>query len=218
MYLYSNQPNKKDLKLEIYFAELQQFAEQRYGYLKTVMQEIDRQNDEYFANCRKRSIEKVESPLIQIDILIKELKQRLYNEYYNFELEKLKMVFDTCISDELNLNAVTEYRTALLTVIEELYISLQEMQFDELESAKRIDRDLPDDCRYAFEKLSDAVFGSSSFYLVNDNKFTKYLTGIVDFESTRTYKERFVVIKAGFYIYFRNQKSNGDYNLDIYPN
>lgn len=98
--LYSDDKNIPFITMNICFNELMEFASHRYKYLKTIMKEIDRQIKEHIEVYRKKAIIKVTDPLKQINILISELKKRLENDYYSYELTKLKILFETPISNE----------------------------------------------------------------------------------------------------------------------
>ena len=195
--LNSNQPDKDFLFLDIYFDELLTFAKLRYNYLRTIMKEIDTQVKHYFDSWRKQKITRVTSPIEQIEILIKEGKHRFDNDYYNYELEKLRIIFNASITNSLNLKLVDHYRTTLLNKIEEIFTNLQQMIISELQS---IDDSCPSDCQYAFSKLSDAVYGASYQTYIDIEKFKAYLDKIVDFSNYQTWEELYVIIIAGFFI------------------
>ena len=85
--LYSNQPDKDALFLDIYFDELLKFAEQRYAYLNTISTKIVWQREQYLNSWKSIKIERTGSLDEQILVLIKEAKQRFDNDYYNYELK-----------------------------------------------------------------------------------------------------------------------------------
>lgn len=194
--LYSNQPDKESLYLNIYFDELLAFAEIRYNYLCTVMEEIDMKVGQYFNSWRNQRIMRDDNPAAQIEILVNEAKQRLDNDYYNSELKKLRIIFTTSITNPQNQEVVNYYRIALLHKIEELFICLQQMNFSELQS---IDDSYPTNCGYAFSKLSDVVYGNGNSAFIQVENFKTYLGEIVDFSKYKTYEELYVIIKAGFF-------------------
>lgn len=82
--LYSNQPDREPEPLNIYFAELFQFAKQRYAYLNNLMDEIDRQTMSHYDMWKTRHICRVSSITKRTEILIHESKERFDNAYYNF--------------------------------------------------------------------------------------------------------------------------------------
>ena len=138
----------------------------------------------------------------QIRILIEESKKRLDNDYYKYELEKLRIMFETHISNELNRRVVESYRNVLQEELEELFNAIQEMRLDELDSVTRTEVSLPAECLYPFSKLSDAVYGDGYTSLVASDNFKKYIGDIVDLENIESTRELYVVIKAGFYKYY----------------
>ena len=197
--LYSNQPDEDALFLDIYFDELIRFAEQRYRYLNTIAEEIERQVNQYLDSWKNKKIERTDSIVHQIEILIEEARQRFNNDYYNFELEQLKLMFSIPISSEKNLRVVDRYKEALKCEVEELLTVLQEMRLVTLESTKNIDTSAPTRCQYAFSKLSDAVFSDGPQQLVNINAFKADLGDIIDFADIDSAEELYVILKAGFF-------------------
>lgn len=125
--------------------------------------------------------------------------QRFFNDYYNFELEQLKMIFSTPVSSKKNLKVVDRYREALKYEVEELFTVLQEMRLETLESTKKIDTSAPTRCQYAFSKLSDVVFSDGPLQLVNVNAFKADLGDIIDSADIGSAKELYVILKAGFF-------------------
>lgn len=201
--LNSSQPDKDFLFLDIYFDELLTFAKLRYNYLRTIMKEIDTQVDHYFDSWRKQKITRATSPAEQIEILIKENKQRLDNDYYNYELEKLRIIFNASITNSKNLKLVNHYKTTLSDKIEEIFTNLQLMIISELQS---INDSYPSDCQYAFSKLSDAVYGAGYHAYIDIEKFKAYLGKLVDFSNYQTWEELYVIIIAGFFTKNTNTK------------
>lgn len=195
--LYSNQLNKDNLFLDIYFDELLEFANIRYNYLQALMEQIDREVEKYFASWRYQIIMRSNDPEEQIEILIKENKQRLDNTYYNYVLEKLRIIFTTSITNSKNLTPVNRYKAALLGTIEELFTLLQQMIISELSI---VDDSPPSDCQFAFSKLCEATYGSDNAVFIDREKFKTHLGNIVDFSECQTLNELYVIISAGFFV------------------
>ena len=57
------------------------------------MDEIDRQTVDYCNEWKNKRIRRVNSVVEQIEILIHESKVRLDNDYYNFALEELRLIY-----------------------------------------------------------------------------------------------------------------------------
>lgn len=132
-------------------------------------------------------------------VLIKEAKQRFDNDYYNYELDQLKIIFSTQITNPTNLRIVNQYRTALLCKVDELFAVLQEMRLITLESTEKINDHCPTEYQYTFSKLVDAVFCSGSIQLVNINDFKVCLGHLIDFGNIESIEELYVCVKAGFF-------------------
>lgn len=198
--LYSNFPDKDALFLDIYFDELMKFAEQRYCYLNTIAEEIDQQRKQYLNIWKNKKIERTDSINHQILVLIEEATQRFNNDYYNYELEKLKIIFSTPIISPQNLRVADQYRAALKSEVDELFTALQEMQLIDLESTRNINDSCPTKCQYEFSKLSDVVFGNDPIHLISIDTFEVYLGDLIDFKSVESEGELYAIIKAGFFM------------------
>lgn len=103
----------------------------------------------------------------QIEILIHESKVRLDNDYYNFALEELRLIYTVEIHSMQNKKLVEKYRIALIEKVNEIFALLQDMSLKDLTSEEKINDKCPPDCYYAFSKLSDAVWGNGYSGLVD---------------------------------------------------
>lgn len=197
--LYSNKIGEDDIFLDIYTEELMQFAKQRYQYLNVLINELNKQKEEYLNSCRNKKIQKSDSITEQISILIRESRERLNNDYYNYELQRLNIIFDTPISSPKNLTVVNRYRKALTQKVNEIFQALQDMTFEELESEKIIDDSAPTSCRYAFSKLNDVIYGHGQAAMISISSFESILGSIVNLNETSSYYELYVVVLSGFF-------------------
>ena len=83
--LYSNQPDEEALFLDIYFDELIRFAEQRYRYLNTIAEEIERQVNQYLDSWKNKKIQQM---AIEIARRIQSINESGYL-YLDFHLSRL---------------------------------------------------------------------------------------------------------------------------------
>lgn len=197
--LYSNKIGEDDIFLDIYTQELLQFAEQRYEYLKVLIDELNKQKEGYLNSCRSRKIQKSHSIIEQISILVRESKKRLNSDYYNYELQKLNIIFSTQISCPQNIAVVNRYREALTQRVNEIFWALQNMTFGEFESEKIINDSAPKSCQYAFSKLCDVVYGNGHPALISTSLLKSTLGSIVNLDETKSYDELYVVVLSGFF-------------------
>ncbi|MFQ8839057.1 MAG: hypothetical protein ACLR8L_14680 [Oscillospiraceae bacterium] len=197
--LYSNELNKEPIFLDIWFDELLVFAQKRYEYLRTLMTRIDSIATEFFANYQNRRIEKIDDPLEQLQILKQESVARLNNDYYNYRIERLKLILETNIADEENRMIVQQYQTVCRQEINVLFDALQTMNFDLQKRDLPTEPSVPEKCRYAFSKVSDAVWGEENPCLIPLSSIKEVLAGVVQLESCRSIQELYVVIISGFY-------------------
>ena len=197
--LYSNEVDKSDIYLDISFDEIMEFITKRYEYLRILSDEMKRQVSIHKKKQRNQPIKKSSDPLEQIDILLLEINNRPSDEY-SYELEKLKLIFGTNISNEKNARYVKQYQNIALKVIDEIYKNMQTMKFKDVSSLKEIDIKLP--YNYWRSKLSDSVFrGYSPFgsNLVTNviKEYEEELDGIIDFANVWDNVELYVLIKVG---------------------
>jgi len=80
--LYSLDINKEDVIFGLKFAELDSFLLERYSYLLILIDEINKQFEEYKNALRKEIIEDNEDTLKLLQILKMESEKRLNNDYY----------------------------------------------------------------------------------------------------------------------------------------
>ena len=187
------------LYLNIYFSELFQFAEQRYAYLNNLIDEIDRQTMSYYDVWKNKHIRRVSSVIEQIEILIHESKMRFDNDYYNFALEELRLIYSTEIHSMQNEKLVEKYRIALIEKVNEIFAFLQDMSLKNLTSDEKINDKCPPDCHYAFSKLSDVVWGNGYRELVDFRCLQNSIESIADLSACNSPEEVYVVLKAGFF-------------------
>lgn len=197
--LYSNQPDRESKYLNIYFSELFQFAEQRYAYLNNLIDEIDRQTMSYYDVWKNKHIRRVSSVIEQIEILIHESKMRFDNDYYNFALEELRLIYSTEIHSMQNEKLVEKYRIALIEKVNEIFAFLQDMSLKNLTSDEKINDKCPPDCHYAFSKLSDVVWGNDYRELVDFRCLQNSIESIANLSACNSPEEVYVVLKAGFF-------------------
>lgn len=186
--------------MDIYFDELIDFAQKRYNYLHTIINEIIRQKKAYLNNWRSKKIPKSNDPLIQIEILIKEASCRYYShDYYSYLLKKLQIIFSTTVTAPKNKALVEKYKNALMAEIEEIYTNLQNMICEELHSEQRINDSCPSSCQYIFSKLCDIIYGGGYSPLVSVAAFQPHLHELVDFSEIISTEELYTVVCAGFF-------------------
>lgn len=200
--LYSNVPNKNSRIFDVSFSELLNFAKSRYFYLNELMMQIDLIISEYKCEYRKIPIENKSEIDERIALLIEENKKRLNCDYYDYELNKLRLVFEQCnFKNSKNQKVVDLFQKDLLLELEEIQNHLQDMSTDELDTG--IDVEYPQECQYLLSKLSDSVWGEGYAYAIKDmivEKFNKCIYPIAIIERDMTLKEIYVLFLAANYV------------------
>jgi len=206
--LYSKEIDGESLWLDIYFNELMDFISKRYGYLRTIMTEFDKQICDYKKSYCDTPIPKTNDPLNQIKILIIESEQRLGNDYYDYELKKMKRLFETPISSENNLKVVDRYRNALRIAIDEMHGYIQNMEEKELMAlSSSHNYGVRGKYRYAYEKLCSYDYGIERYIVTS---FQEELAEIIDFSDYSDFDELRVLIDAGLQYKFENEQARAE--------
>lgn len=199
VYLYSNCPDVKSIRMTIYFDELIRFAESRYNYLNTIMEQIDKVVSDYYSKCKKTAIPQPENICEWIDVLMDETNKRFENDYYSYSLTKLRTIFSTQITDKNNCEIVEHLRKRLIPVVNEIHDNLQNMRIADIKSLDIIEGIIPSDCQYFFSKVCEWVFGDGYEMLYGLNCYEKHLKGIVNIRNHSSITELYVLIVSGFF-------------------
>lgn len=160
--LYSNIVDKGFRTMPLKIEELHKFLDKRYKYLNRLMDEIDRQYKEFKNDMKKKPIQRTNDICNQLLILKGESAKRLDLVDLRVIIDKLIMIFNTQIINKTNGKMVSEYKKLLIPLINQLYNSLQNMNFDELDDGilyQTSDR-LPNGYGYWKEKLSNYLHGT----------------------------------------------------------
>ena len=195
--LYSNIPGEEAIFFDIRISELMGFAQKRYEYLKEIIKEIDNKVNEYLNCWRCKEIERSDSIIEQIEILIREEKDRYDNDYLKYALKKLRIIFSTNIKSPKNQAIVEKYRSVMRVRLDEIFDILQTMQLEDLPSDKYIDDSPPSKYQYPFSKLCEMIYGGAynhfALSMLEDG-----LGDVIDFVNI-TIDEIYVTLCAQFY-------------------
>ncbi|MFA0815442.1 MAG: hypothetical protein ACC608_06595 [Anaerofustis sp.] len=201
--LYSNETIKNDLYLNIKFEELNQFLITRYNLLDEIMTEIDKQYYNYSNETITKKIPKDNDSIKQLKILAEISKQRLNAEYYNYEIKRLRIIFESEISNKENFNIVEKFRKNMAPAITEIYDGLQNMTYKSITVTDCLDDIIPFKHHYVFSKISDHIFGDSTAgILIGLKDIISDVADSVNILGTENYPELYLLILTGFY--FKN--------------
>ena len=138
---------------DIFFSELDRFLLKRYEYLKVIEKKIIEERNAYFEKMKRIVIERSDQIDDQLDLLKKASKERLDSTFINSLINELKIIYTTRISHKSNKEMVDDYRKDLLPIVNEIYLLLQNMDFD---------TDL--NCNILFES-GDVISSGVSYYV-----------------------------------------------------
>ena len=173
------------------------FAEQRYLYLNTIMEQIDTLRHSDTERLKHTQIETSEDLLTQISILEHENQLRCESDYLTYVLRKIRIIYDTPITSQSNAEIVSKYRTAVMPLVTEIYESLQTLSCDELKHERLTKVCFKGPTQYIFTKLCEFVFGDGSLVPITGDYFQEVLGDTVDLSTYDGYDELYVLILAG---------------------
>lgn len=205
--LYSANASDKSIVFGLRFSEMEEFLESRYGYLKKLIDELGRQYEDYCIEMTTKTIESSEDAIEQLRILQVESQGRLNNDYYNYIIEELIIIFEAENTIAENILVVNDYRNKLNDVVIELKDNLQQMKFEELSCNGIIEYDHPKEIHYHLSKIFECLRGTvyDHLYIYYIKKISDFLKDYVVIKENMDRKEVFVLIKVALYNYWKLQ-------------
>lgn len=196
--LYESDESDQTIFFDINFNDLWLFAEQRYNYLNHLIDLIRQQECEYNKVQTQIRIVKDNNALNQIDILIEEVKKRSENDYYEEELNRLKILFSANIKGDKNKRIVEKYRKLLKEELIEIYENVQNMTFNEIQWAEKLSGDLPWKYHYCYSTVCDCLFGSYK-RPIGIEGLDEYISEIFETDLWETFDELYTLVETKKY-------------------
>lgn len=106
------------------FKDVEKYLDKCINYLDTIYSDILNMIYEYKEQTSKQPIEKYDDPIEQLNVLLKEDNNRLGGKY-NYDIEKIKVLIETQITDQKNKVEYQEYKNLLIRKIPYLYNAIQ---------------------------------------------------------------------------------------------
>lgn len=193
----------EQLEFGFSFEDIERYLDKCVNYLDVIYKDIIKMIKKYKENLGLKEIKKVEDPIQQLNILLKEDEERL-NKRYKYIIDIMKTLIETKISDVDNEKEYDKYRKKLMSKTESIYNALQyPNKFKNLEELENI--------IYAKEQYFTSI---SSYYYTKLNEY--YNNEDMEYElieyfknriqpfnnNIKNIKELFCVVKA--YNYFIN--------------
>lgn len=201
--LYSNIPGTSSIFFDISFKEINDFLERSYSYLGDLISLIDGDEDKHRRALRDNPIECQTDPLCQLEILGIENKIRFDNDYYEYIIKELKLIFGTQITNPNNQIKVEQYKRKIVAAIDELRQKLQEMILDDIasyEENNQYGQALPHSVSNGFTELADSVFSETWSYPVFLPSLIEYISPVVTISDNESKEELYVLSKTAFYL------------------
>ncbi len=157
--LYSNLVDAKDRSFGINFVELFNFLQSRYSYLNDLIIEINRQYQQFCNEKKKVKIVQSSDVMEQLEILSQESKFRLNNDYYNSEIQNLKMIFGAKTEIPELAEKEREFKVVKRKLLSEITNNLQDMNLVDLVQSVTTKRsNIEKELRYEIPKLYQWIY------------------------------------------------------------
>ena len=199
--LYSNQHKEEDIFLSIDLQQILHFGEKFYTHLKVLGQVLNEQYEIFAAERRGEVIPFSEDPNEHLDILLNASEQRLDNPVYRSNIQELKLLFSTNVTDTDNEEIVAMYRKELLLLINELHEHLQNMDFTDLDYDDLLypsPKAMPNGWGYWYEKISEYIFGGGYPPMLWETQIRELFKPYVRLNYT-SYEELFLLVQSALY-------------------
>ena len=199
--LYPNKPGGKDIYLSVDLSQVFRFGEKYYDYLKVLGECIDKQYESFVALKRKKIIPTPEDTIEHLEVLLEESKQRLDSGILESQIQELKILFATEVTDKANIALVAAYRQDLHLLIDEIHAFLQNMDMEDLEHEDLLypsPTTLPNGWGYWREKITEYVFGGGYPPQLWDSQVLKIIEPYVN-PVYASYEELYLLFQATLY-------------------
>ena len=199
--LYSNQHKEEDIFLTIDLQQILHFGEKFYEHLKVLGDTLNEQYEIFATEKREEEIPFSKDPIEHLEILLKASEQRLDNSVYRSNIQELKLLFSTTVSDADNQRIVDVYRKDLLLLIDEIHRHLQNMDFTDLDYDDLLypfPKAMPNGWGYWYEKISEYIFGGGYPPVLWETQIRKLFEPYVTLNYS-SYEELFLLVQAALY-------------------
>lgn len=131
VFLYSNKPEKENEKFGFDIEKINEYAKKRYNLLNDLIKKVDIVIQDHISNKKKINIKEKNDPIKQLEILIKENKERIDSQYgYAHQLNYLYRLFKVNIKNDKWKPIIDNYKDHLIDEISIIKDCLQKMDFN----------------------------------------------------------------------------------------
>lgn len=200
--LYSNRPGVKDIFFDISFSEIDAFLVRTYSYLSDLIKIIDEDEEATKRTLRAKIIQHSDSPVAQLQILSTANKGRYDNDYYDYVINELTLLFNVDITNPGNQPIVDCFKIAMTPAIAELKDLLQCMELEEVsafEATNPSSATLPYSVQSGLAELSDSVFSHTHTYPIFQPALFEFISSIVAISGNESDEELYILAKAALY-------------------
>lgn len=208
--LYSSTPDKPFVEMKISIRELNEFLEERYNYLDVLRKQIQNLRTSFYSYMKGKKILRSGNIIEQLKILKDEIHDRGDYVQFQFIVNELLMIFDTPIIEEENMAMVESYRMHLITLVNDLYLHIQNMDMSNIDDGLLFPRPvtLRNGYIYWIEKISSYISGAGYSPVYWEEKLREIFDGkfVMRYES---YQEFYVLILSCMDELVQREKATG---------
>lgn len=216
--VYSNQVGKEDQIYSIRIDELLEYAEVRYGILRTLIKRVETDYQLHVEQWRSQKIPDGVTIKEQIIYLLRENEERFgRGEAYWYQLGQLKQLFDVNESyfEDNHRTMISAYKNTLKIVVEEIQSNLQHMNVEELRSYNILDpfEEIP----HSYDKGKMLGYLHNPDSDINSRTLAKYALGAmvkdgVLPEAAMDYEKKELLLFLSAWAWEKNKDRNHDRN------
>ncbi|WP_147405431.1 hypothetical protein [Orbus hercynius] len=204
--LYSNLVEKEDTTFKIKLSELNEYLIVRYNYLEILIEKLNDQYQQFCCEQINREIETSDNINQQLQILLKESKLRIFEEYTHI-IETLIIIFNTTTGIESLKIEEENFKIYLFPLINEIRNNLQNMSLADLNNNIRLQSNkLNKEFSYELPKLNIWIFTDNGdplveFYLKRLNEYSNF-----KYQFDVKNNKKVILLKLQLLFYFFNNE------------
>lgn len=192
--IYKSNISDNEFVFEVKIDELNLFLIKIYKFIEELVNKINEQYNSFCEEKREKAIQKDDDPHVYIENLINTSKERMNREDYSCILQFIKDVMN--YSNANNDIILTGYKKFLITVLDDIYNNLQEMNF-ERETYNPYSPQIPEELDRPFGKLIESQ--RLGYLFPEQEEIKNYLASIINFNGISDVKEILILTLSGLY-------------------
>ena len=204
-FIYSSNKSENHKEFGFNIKDINKFLEKYIFYLPTIYKKIEEEKKKFINDKIKELIPCDNNINNQIEILIRENKNRYNIESIEFLLNQLKIILSVNINNESNKKKVNRFRNKIKKGVKEVHLSLQNMRIPKKYSFEKylyphFINEIPS-FSYNFSKLSSLFFSSqfSSPFELSKTEIEKQIKHNIEIDYISAQELYVLVLVSSFF-------------------